>query len=430
MKRYLTLLCFCALIQNAFAVGESAVITLEFPAGAENTGMGETGVSLSNTVYSVFWNPANVACLFDEYHVNHIYSKFHEALLPSFRLPDLYHDFTAFSTTLENVLPHIDLGHAYFRNYINMGNNTWADSNGVEIGSSNSNETVVSNTIALRVFDIFSIGASFKKYDSRLAPGIGGRDFPNDGIAKGNAFDLGIRLNKKFDIAGLGYINPAIGISALNLGNDSAKYVDTSSFKNPLPRKGIIGASCEINALEIIGYTYVYEIDYNLLSMPNERIKHSGHKLQITPFYSILRGTLTDTAGERYEKTSGYVLSFNYRKTVIMISKFIKLFDAINKTNNNSKFLQWDNSLNYRGFEFKPNIHIAKSHSTISGAKPRQVREGQTRDDWAIGIGVIAGFPNFARKTQNAIDAQKEEKTIDQREEIIVEQEDGEIVEE
>jgi hypothetical protein len=36
---------------NILAVEESAVITLEFPAGAKNTGFGETGVSFTNKFY-------------------------------------------------------------------------------------------------------------------------------------------------------------------------------------------------------------------------------------------------------------------------------------------------------------------------------------------------------------------------------------------
>lgn len=75
-------------------MGESAVITLEFPAGAENTGLGESGVSIANTVNSVFWNPANVASLYEESYVNFIYSRFSEKLLPAL-VSDLFHDFTA-----------------------------------------------------------------------------------------------------------------------------------------------------------------------------------------------------------------------------------------------------------------------------------------------------------------------------------------------
>lgn len=166
VHKYVQIFLFCLILSyvNAHAVGESAIITLEFPAGAENTGLGESGVSIANTVSSVFWNPANAASLYEETYVNFIYSRFHENLLPSLRIPDLYHDFTAFSTTLNNIFPFVDLGYAYFRNYLGLGEN--------KIGDDwvNSSETVISNCLGIRGFDILSFGISFKRFDSR--PGM------------------------------------------------------------------------------------------------------------------------------------------------------------------------------------------------------------------------------------------------------------------
>lgn len=41
---------------NVLAVEKFAVISLEFPAGAKNTGFGETGVIFANMLYSMFWD--------------------------------------------------------------------------------------------------------------------------------------------------------------------------------------------------------------------------------------------------------------------------------------------------------------------------------------------------------------------------------------
>ena len=379
---------------NVIAVGESAVVTLEFPAGAENTGLGETGVSFANTPYSVFWNPANAACLYEETYLNHQYTEFKELLLPSLKIPGLTHNFTAFSTTINNILPHIDIGHVYYRNHINMG----SDTNGYIINIGNASETVTANCFGIRAFDILSFGFSIKEYDSKLAPGMGTILHPNDGTARGNTSDIGLRANKKFEFAKLCFVNPAIGVSILNLGGDSAKYLESISNKDPLPKKGWLGGSCEFNALDIFEYTFIYEADYNLVTEPNEKTTHIGHKFQITPFYSLLRGTLSDTAGKRYEKTEGYVVSINARKSYQMVYKIVKLFDYLNKTNNSEKMEKWDNSLNVRGFAFKPDIFYSQSHSVIHGSRPDQIREGQTRDDWSIGIGIISGFPNYFEK--------------------------------
>ncbi|HLV32544.1 MAG TPA: hypothetical protein VKY57_13325 [Chitinispirillaceae bacterium] len=385
-------------LSNVLASGEGAVITLEFPAGAENTALGETGVSVANTVSSTFWNPANVACLYDETYLNLIFTYFHEDLLPSFGIPDLYHNFTAFSTTLNNVFPNIDIGYAFFRNYVNMDKITlYRDTGETEI-IVDSKEKVISNTLGIRVFKILSIGASFKEYDSRLAPGYGGEQRPDDGIAKGRAFDLGIRINKKLEFAGLFYISPAIGASLLNIGNDSAQYIKSSGNKDPLPKLGMAGVSCEFNALELFGYTGIYEISYNLLTKPNERTKHHGHKFQITPFYYLLHGKMIDSAGLRFEKNSGHIISFNLQKTYMMFKNLVRVFDLLNKTDNFSRVTKWEEKLNLKGFELKPNLFFSKCYSSIIDGN--DAREGQKREEWTAGFGIVAKFPElFNKKT-------------------------------
>jgi hypothetical protein len=69
----------------------------------------------------------------------------------------MHHDFTAFSTTLNDVFPYVDIGYAYFRNYINIGESEFESTYSV----SNSRETVASNSIGIRGLDILSLGISF-----------------------------------------------------------------------------------------------------------------------------------------------------------------------------------------------------------------------------------------------------------------------------
>lgn len=61
-------------------VGNTDLETLALPTGAENTALGEAGVSLSNSPYSVFWNPANIPALYNEYKCRVMYSYFPESL--------------------------------------------------------------------------------------------------------------------------------------------------------------------------------------------------------------------------------------------------------------------------------------------------------------------------------------------------------------
>ena len=399
MKHFLKKLFLCVAVctVNIYADRQSSVITLQFPAGAENTGLGECGVSLANTAFTVFWNPANVACLYEETYLNNSYSQFHEALLPKFTFPDLYHDFSVFSTTINNALPNVDIGYAYFRNFINFGTSNFYDSTGVFLDSINADETVTGSCFGLRAFDIISIGFTLKNYNSRLAPRINQPTYPRDGISTGSAYDIGLRLNKKFeDISGLFYMNPALGISVLNFAGDSAKYIDTSSSKDPLPKTGFWGTSIEFNALDIIGYTFVFEEEYNLLSAPYEQTIHRGQKFQLTPFYAILRGSMDDYAGQRFEYTEGYVISFNLQQTFAMTSKIVKAIDLLYESNYFAGFNKKYNScLTIAGFVFRPNVYYSKSHCVIFGKYADAVREGQTRDDWSIGIGIVAQFPNY-----------------------------------
>ena len=49
------ILCIAVTTFDVGAVGESAVITLEFPAGAENTGMGETNLRCNLVRHSGYY---------------------------------------------------------------------------------------------------------------------------------------------------------------------------------------------------------------------------------------------------------------------------------------------------------------------------------------------------------------------------------------
>lgn len=388
----------------AFSHFESAVLTLDFPAGAENTGLGETGVSNANTVYSVFFNPANTASLYEETYSNIIYSSFHEEVLPAL-VSGIYHDYSTFALSFEKVLPFIDVGYTYFNNYLNFGQNVFTDSNGIEIDTFSSDERVISNCLGIKAFDFVSFGLSFKNYNSRLAPGMGGILHPKDGIAKGYAIDIGLKINRKLHFFDFVNINPAFGISALNLGNDSAVYIVSSGYKDPLPKKCYTGISCEINLLDFIGYTFIYDVDFYLLHKIkdewNDRTKHVGYKIQLTPFYSVLNGKMDDPVGQRHEKTEGYTLTFNFQKTLDVVFQAITLYDKMKNTNFIDGLKKRTNSLSFNNFKFKPNFFYSKSHSVITVQEPHHVRDGQTRDDWTIGVGIIASFPNCLQGKNN-----------------------------
>lgn len=196
---FLRVLCVFAMIvgssATAFAVGKTAVMTLDFPHGAENCGMGEVGVSLAENINSVFWNPASLPAIGQNLSVQYLYSYFHEDLLPSLRIKDLYHNDTIHAFFMQDIWRNIDLGMSYSINYMSMGYNDRIDFLGNFTDSIHCSETVRSYALGLRFYDVASIGFTIKNFKSRIAPGFNGNQ--QDGIAQGQVFDLGFRLEKK-----------------------------------------------------------------------------------------------------------------------------------------------------------------------------------------------------------------------------------------
>ena len=383
---------------SAQAVGESAVITLMFPAGAENCALGESGVSHARNIYTAFWNPACLPAVFDQDMTNVTYGSFGEELLPSLQI-DLYHRYSSLCLFLNDVLPYTDLSYAFFRNHLDMGENEIFDSLGL-VDRVRSEETVTANCIAFRAFDILSVGLSYKEYDSRLAPGIGLPLYPDDGTATGRTFDIGIRAGKRFDILGMIELEPAAGVSLLNLGNDSAQYIAASGDKDPLPRMAVYGGSVSCNLLELFEYTVIYEEDYSFVSERTEIQEHFGQRIQLSPFYVMLRGHMYDSAGHRNEYQKGYTWVFNLQKTLRAVRRVAALYDRIGHRHVAEKLARVDAALSVGRLRFLPNVHVSRSHSTIDARGSNQVRDGQTRDDWSVGIGVIGSVSSWGSRSR------------------------------
>ena len=162
------------------------------------------------------------------------------------------------------------------------------------------------------------------------------------------------------------------------------------------------------------GYTFVGEAEYNLLKKFDKEIHHFGHKIQLTPFYALIRGKMVDPAGSRFERTEGFVLTVNFRKTYMMISKMVRFLDMLNNTDYHSKLQRCDNTKSFCGFELKPNFFFSKSHSVIHGTKSLDhLREGQTRDDWSIGIGITGGLSAPDKKWRKSKKGEEKNSTAD-----------------
>ncbi len=362
---------------SSYSVGKTAVIALTFPSGGINTGMGECGVSLDDNIYSVCSNPASLPAIGDKNVAQFIYSSFHEDLLPSFQLNDLYHDTKYSVLILNDLYRFVDIGYAYGNKHISMGKNILTDSLGRETMSVNSYEEVTSNSFAIRLFKIASIGMNLKSFTSALAPGMG----PNgEGIAEGNVFDVGLRLEYQYEFFNCLSIHPALGLSFLNYGQKSVYYISKEN-SDPLPRERLYGGSLNINFVNLFGVTAVKEREYAVID--KDKVEHLGLKIDITPFYSIVKGHLIDPAGVRDQGMDGYVYTFNFYNTLICIQKIVNLIKSNPEDDRFVKFTQPVKWLKLNAI-YQQSHNEIKSYSDDNGA-----RDGQERDDNSFGINVI-----------------------------------------
>jgi hypothetical protein len=395
-----TLLC-AALFLSAipvFSVGKTAVATLQFPHGAENCGMGEVGVSLADNINSVFWNPAALPAIGKHLSVQYVYSHFYEPLLPSFHIKDLDHSNDIYAVFVNNLFKNIDFGLSYSVNHLNFGMNEWQDSNGVTMGRVYSDETVRSLALGGQYADIISLGAAIKDVESRLVPGYNFN--PQNGIARAQVFDAGIRLEKKITIADAFDIHPAIGFAVHSFPREQVTYIhdDTVPQFDPLPLTRWYGASIKFNVLDFFGITFAKEREYAVIDQ--EFNDHKGWKFQITPIFAYLIGAMDDSAGNRFERNHGYVLTFNYQQTLDALIRFTDIFcPGLNEKLQDQK--KWAQK-----HHLKPNFHLQYARSSIHTHGDNDAREGQTRKEWSIGlslIGDLSAIPSLKKMHKNQV---------------------------
>jgi len=416
MIRTLALLSFVVFLWTTpgMCVGKTSVITLVFPVGAENCGLGESGVSLAENVFSVFWNPASLPAVGDRNSVQLLYARFYEPILPAFGITDLWHADTLEAVFLSNVADHFDVGFAHHINFLNFGENTWTDDLGNELGKAESFEVVETFAMGLRYRDMVSIGLSVKDFDSRLAPGFGPE---GDGTAQGQVLDFGLRLEKRFRIADILDIHPAFGFAVHSFPQDSTDYIqndttDTVSNADPLPLERWYGGSIAADLLGLFGVTYVKERSYSVVE--HEFIDHEGYKVKITPFFAILRGSMEDPAGQRSEESEGFVFRFNFQEVLDVTVRSMSLF--------NSELADKVGGINdlFAKYHLRPNFFFEHAESEIfEPGQTELVRTGQKREDNTVDKLTLR---DVFRKRE------KEEAPERQLPENVIEEEDGELV--
>jgi hypothetical protein len=207
---------------NAFPIGQSAVITLVFPSGAQSLGMGEVGTALADDENVAFYNPAGLGMRNSRWSRGAV-TEFYEPLLPAFRIPGLWHHNMAWVYQPSNM--EIG-GFAAFWNYINFGINTWTDENGKILGRARSFEEVFDVSWGFNFNEIglknHYFGLSAKYVVSALVPGYGPG---SEGIGYTVAFDVGYLWQC---LPGL-----RLGLTLQNMG--PAIFYVSQSEKDPIP---------------------------------------------------------------------------------------------------------------------------------------------------------------------------------------------------
>lgn len=311
------------------AIGQSAIITLAFPHGARNMGMGETGVALADDLSASFFNPAGFG-MYWEQHKKLTTSLFYEELLPKFNLDDLWH--SSFATSIP--LPrgeYLDspLNHSagFFINYLNFGMVSSINDQG-ETEEENAFEFVIGISYGFQFSENLYLGTNLKFAHSNLDT----RD--TDLIGSTFAIDLGLLYKLPHNLQ--------LGFALQNMG-PPLSYDDHRFGYNmdPIPftiRGGIAykskfplssGAYVRLNSeysmnLEMVNKNPGEEPDpffVAIFTMPKndrkrgistwEQVIHNiGLEVNFINTIALRTGYMIDTAGQRKEFRLGGGLSF------------------------------------------------------------------------------------------------------------------------
>ncbi len=378
MKLYLinVMLCFVMLTAMSFPLSvyahrEPSVVMLEFPAGAENAGLAESGVSLSNSINTMFWNPAALPAVYDNLQTRIQAGYFSEHPL---NIKSVDHTYITGALFFNDLLPKIDIAYGFYKNSLGKNlQNVFSNCIGVRVLN------MVSLGISLKTFSCDYIGSSFTEYNPR-----------------GFTFDLGVRFEHTERITSSPLtVQPQLGISLVNLGKDSA-YEKHSERKMVVPRGFFIGSSVTTKLLEFCSYTITAQARASLVKFTgsdsddlsgyhydggHDLLVSLSNKFQITPFYSYGFGYLVDYNYRRFEFHDVHTFTLDVRKVATILYR-IKNLDFEPESENILKFQE---KLSFYNGKIKPNFRFSFSTSDINSIDGN-ARDGQRGIDFSLGF--------------------------------------------
>ncbi len=300
---------YCCTSSVVCAIGQSSVITLTFPFGARQNGMGEVGTALADDESTVYWNPAGLGPVNERWHGGAV-THFYEPLLPAFDIPDLWH--AAFAACYQprpsEIAPHFDIGgFGFFYNHLNFGENEQYDMMGRVVNRFRSYEYVLGLSWGFNFADMgaenFSAGLGVKFAHSALAPGIGEG---SEGTASTVAIDVGILQCFPFGLR--------IGFTLQNMGPPVFYINKDNTDPIPFTVRLALGYKKEFveNKIRIIRFCAEYNLDKEMVN--NEPYQDPD------PFWKAI---ITSWQGQTTRENLEEILhNFGFETTVYNVGSF------------------------------------------------------------------------------------------------------------
>ena len=239
-------------------VTTTAVPFLQIGPDARAGGMGNLGVSTSPDAYSMFWNPAKYAFIEKDFGFGIGYVPWLKGLVNDIGLASVagfkkFGDKQAIAASLR---------------YFSMGEVTFTNDAGEQLGIVKPNEWAIDVTYARKFSNAFSGAVAARYIYSNLIPG-GTNAAPNSRPGQSVAADIALYYHKPLEIKGLTGSWFDFGMDISNIGS-KISYSSSSTVRDFIPTNLRIGPSM---TMDIDEFNRLYiGIDLNKLLVPTPPI--------------------------------------------------------------------------------------------------------------------------------------------------------------
>ena len=296
------LLLLLPFVHEATAQTNTAVPFMLISPNARNSGLGESGVALSNDVSAIFWNPAGLG-----FQKGMELSLNHSNWLPQFQQSDLYYEYFGYKMDIPEIAGTVGAA----LTFLNLGDFERRDEGNNALGTFRSYEIAFTASYGTRIDEDFGIGVGLRLIHSSLSDFTTGRE-EGSGKATAVAGDIGVlyrpsKLTLPFSDKDIGD-RLAIGVSITNIG-PSLSYIDEDQ-SDPLPTALRVGFAYDIVHEKYNTLTWTTDVTKLLVSRSRENAKKAD------PFYKAIYRSW-DTPGNVFNTfTLGTGIEYWYSQLV------------------------------------------------------------------------------------------------------------------